>query len=157
MRRFAAIALIAGLAACQKAPSGQPPVTEVQATQIAEAAEASFTTGDTNKIMAQYADKAVMFDAGTADPSNDRKVQTGWARNFNSMKPADYKVSQRRIQLLGGDAFISSGIESFTVQAGVARPTVSARFTDVFQRQSDGSWKIVHEHMSSPPAAAVAN
>ncbi|MBA3668835.1 MAG: nuclear transport factor 2 family protein [Sphingomonas sp.] len=157
MRRFATIALIAGLAACQKAPSGQPPVTEAQAAQIAESAEENFTTGDTNKIMAQYADKAVMFDAGTADPSDDRKIQTGWARNFNSMKPADYKVSQRRIQLLGGDAFISSGIENFTVQAGVARPTVSARFTDVFQRQSDGSWKIIHEHMSSPPAAAAAN
>jgi ketosteroid isomerase-like protein len=42
----------------------------------------------------------------------------------------------------------------FTVAAGAARPTISARFTDVFQRQRDGSWKIVHEHVSLPPAPA---
>ena len=157
MRLLATAMILATLAACQKAPSGQPPVSEAQAEQIARSAEANFTTGDVNRIMAQYADKAVMFDAGTANPSDDRKIETGWARNFNSMKPADYTVSQRRIQLIGGDAFISSGIESFTVQAGAARPTVNARFTDVFQRQSDGSWKIVHEHVSSPPPSAVAN
>ena len=155
MRLISAAVIAVSLAACQKAPSGQPPVTEAQAAKIAQNAEATFTSGDVNKIVDQYADKAVMFDASTADPSDDRKVQSGWAKNFNSMKPGNYTVSQRHIQLLGGDAFISSGIESFSVQAGVARPTVSARFTDVFQRQSDGSWKIVHEHMSSTPTPSI--
>ena len=139
------------LAACVKAPSGQPPVTEAQANQIALDAEASFTGGDLGKIMIHYADPAVMIDAATPEPNGDRKVQSGWARNFISMKPADYQVVGRHIQLLGGDAFISSGIERFTVESGAARPTVSARFTDVFQRQKDGSWKIVHEHVSMPP------
>lgn len=144
------------LAACAKAPSGQPPVTEAQASQIALNAEASFTTGDLGKIMAHYADPAVMIDAATVDPSGDRKVQTGWARNFISMQPADYRVPDRHIQLLGGDAFVSSGTETFTVAAGAARPTVSARFTDVFQRQRDGSWKIIHEHVSMPPTPTGA-
>ena len=142
--------------ACQKAPSGHPPVTEAQAARIAETAEASFTTGDAGKVMAQYAEGAVMIDAATADPSDDRKVQTGWAKTFVSMAPGDYKVPNRHIQLLGGDAFISSGIETFTVAAGTARPAVSARFTDVFQRQKDGSWKIVHEHISMPPTPSGA-
>ena len=57
----------------------------------------------------------------------------------------------RHIQLVGPDAFVSSGIERFTVAAGAARPTVSARFTDVFQRQKDGQWKIINEHVSMPP------
>ena len=148
----AAIALVA----CQKAPSGQPAVTAAQAEKIATAAEATFTTGDLNAIMNQYADGAEMIDASAPQPSADRKVQTGWARAFTCMKPADYKVSGRRIQLLGGDAFVSSGIENFTVAAGTGRPTVSARFTDVFQRQSDGGWKIVAEHVSMPPVAPPA-
>lgn len=153
--RLSSIVLLAfALAACQKAPSGNPPVTEAQAVKIAEQAEASFTTGDVKAIMAQYGDKAVMIDAASPNPSADRKVQTGWAQAFTSMQPADYKVVDRHIQLLGGDAFISSGIETFTVAAGAARPTVSARFTDVFQRQKDGSWKIVHEHVSMPPTPA---
>ena len=153
MRYSIIAALLPALAACQQ-PAARPPVTEAQAAQIAAAAEATFTTGDLGKIMDQYADQAVMIDASTADPSADRKIQSGWAKTFVSMKPADYQVAGRHIQLVGPDAFVSSGIERFTVEAGAARPTVSARFTDVFQRQSGGRWKIINEHVSMPPTPA---
>jgi hypothetical protein len=151
MRRLFIMSLLVALAACEKAPPANPPVTVAEATQIAEHAEASFTKGDVKAIMAQYANNAVMIDAASPDPSTDRKVQSRWAQTFVSMQPANYRVLNRKIQLLGSDAFISSGIETFTVAAGAARPTVSARFTDVFQRQKDGSWKIVNEHVSMPP------
>ncbi len=150
--RIAALAALVLLSSCLKAPAGRPAVTAAEAARIAAQAEASFTTGDVNAIMRQYADSAVMIDAASPAPSADRKVQTGWARNFVSMQPADYSVPDRRIQLLGPDAFISSGTETFTVAAGAARPRVSARFTDVFQRQKDGAWKIVHEHVSVLPS-----
>jgi ketosteroid isomerase-like protein len=144
-----AVAILTG---CKLQHSGEAqPVTRAEAAKIAEAAERNFTTGDVKKIMAQYADGAVMFDASHPEPSTDRKVQTGWAQDFASMKPADYHVPDRRIQIVGPDAFVSSGTEVFTVAAGAARPQISARFTDVFQRQSDGSWKIVNEHVSLPP------
>lgn len=144
---MAAMALLAG---CKQAPSGQAPVTVAEAGQIAVAAEASFTSGDLGKIMDHYADDAVMIDASKPDPSADRKVSTELAKGFVSMKPADYHVIGRHIQLIGPDAFVSSGVEQFTVAAGTARPTVSARFTDVFQR-TGSKWKIVHEHVSMPP------
>ena len=149
-------AAVLALPTCQKAPSGQPSVTKAEAAKVAEAAEATFTGTDTGKIMDQYADGASMIDASSPQPSTDRKVQTGWARAFTSMQPADYRVTGREIRLLGGDAFVSSGMEVFTVAAGAGRPTVSARFTDVFQRQSDGKWKIVAEHVSMPPTAVPA-
>ena len=139
------------IAGCKQTGPGPVPVTEAEATKIAETAEATFTTGDVGKIMDQYADGAVMIDASKPDPSADRKVASASAQAFVSMKPQDYQVMDRRIQLVGSSAFVSSGIERFTVAAGTARPTVSARFTDVFQRQPDNSWKIVHEHMSMPP------
>jgi len=152
MRADVALGLAAlALSGCKLQHSAQP-VTKAEATRIAEAAEANFTTGDVNKVMAQYADGAVMFDSSHAGLSTDRKVQTGWAQDFVSMKPADYHVPDRQVQVLGPDAFVSSGTEVFTIAAGNARPQISARFTDVFQRQSDGSWKIVHEHVSLPPA-----
>ena len=150
MHRLSVIAATLLLAACQQ-PAAHPAVTEAEAQKIALDAESTFTTGDLGKIMDHYADQAVMIDASTVNPSTDRKIQTGWAKNFISMKPADYQVADRHIQLVGPDAFISTGIERFTVGAGTARPTVSARFTDVFQRQSDGKWKIVNEHVSMPP------
>ena len=142
------------LAGCKEASQSHSPVTELEASAIAEKAEASFTTGAVNAVMDQYANGAVMIDASNPAPSTDRKVQTGWAKSFVSMKPAGYHVPDRHIQIVGPDAFVSSGTEVFTVQAGAANPTVSARFTDVFQRQRDGSWKIVHEHVSMPPTAS---
>jgi hypothetical protein len=153
VRAAAALVLaLAGLAGCKLHQSqDHSPVTKAEAAKIAEAAEANFTTGDVRKIIGQYAEGAVMFDAGHGPYSTDRKVQTGWAQDFVSMKPADYHVPDRQIQIVGPDAFVSSGTEIFTVAAGQARPTISARFTDVFQRQSDGSWKIVNEHVSLPP------
>ena len=150
----ASIVALVLLTGCAKKPGEHAPVTEAEATAVAERAEASFTTGNVEAIMAQYANGAVMIDASNAAPSTDRKVQTGWAKAFVSMKPTDYHVPDRHIQLLGPDAFISSGTEMATIEAGAARPTISARFSDVFQRQRDGSWKIVHEHVSMPPTAA---
>jgi len=152
---ISAISLVA-LGGCMRATPKHLPVTRDEATQIAEKAEATFTSGDLNAIMRQYAEGAVMFDASHAGLTTDRKVETGWAQSFVSMKPADYHVSDRQIQIVGPDAFVSSGTETFTVAAGAARPTVSARFTDVYQRQKDGSWKIVNEHVSMPPSTAPA-
>ena len=82
MRRSSIFLLPLALAACEKAPSDSSPVTVAEATQIAERAEASFTKGDVKAIMAQYASNAVMIDAGSPDPSTDRKVQSGWAQTF---------------------------------------------------------------------------
>ena len=157
MTRFAVLLPLAfGLTGCLKEQAAHAPVTEAEASSIAERAEASFTTGDVKAIMNQYADGAVMIDASNATPSTDRKVQTGWANAFVSMKPSSYRVPDRHIQIVGPDAFVSSGTEMFEVQSGAAAPTVSARFTDVFQRQRDGSWKIVHEHVSMPPTPVGA-
>ena len=153
MRVFVLCLGILAIAACKQAPAGHAAVTKAEAATIAEQAEANFTTGKVDDVMRQYAEGAVLFDAGHPTLSTDRKVQTGWARDFVSMKPADYHVPDRQIQLLGPDAFISSGTEVFTIESGTTRPTLSARFTDVFQRQPDGSWKIVHEHVPLPPAS----
>ena len=153
MRVFVLSMSILAVVGCKQAPPMHTAVTKAEAARIAEQAETNFTSGKVDDVMRQYAEGAVMFDAGHPTFSIDRKVQTGWARDFVSMKPADFHVPDRQIQLLGPDAFISSGTEVFTVESGTSRPTLSARFTDVFQRQRDGSWKIVHEHVSLPPTS----
>jgi ketosteroid isomerase-like protein len=156
MRRLFLTGGLLALCACKPMQTDQEPPSTAEATKIAERAEATFTTGDVDAIMRQYADNAVMFDASHPAISADRKVQSGWARDFVSMKPADYHVPDRQIQILGPDAFISSGTEVFTIEAGQTRPQISARFTDVYQRQKDGSWKIVNEHVSMPPTPNAA-
>lgn len=153
MRHWALAGLgLLAVASCKQSPADHSAVTVAEATKIAQQAEANFMTGKVEDVMRQYAPGAVMFDATHPHYSTDRKVQTGWASDFVSMKPADYRVPDRQIQIVGPDAFVSSGTEVFTIASGSLRPTITARFTDVFQRQGDGSWKIVHEHVSLPPA-----
>lgn len=156
MRRFIPIAALLLLAACQQ-QAGEAklvPPTQAQAEKIIESTEKSYGSGNAAEIMAHYADGAVMFDQGLLAPIADRQLQTKLTQGFAATQPRDFTVANRAIQILDADTFVASGVTSFTIQLGQARQPTRARFTQVYQRQGDGSWKIVHEHMSAPPAGS---
>ena len=88
----------------------------------------------------------------TLAPTTDRNLQTRGNAAFLTMKPADFRVDPRHVQLLDNDTIVASGVLSFTANVGAARPVLKTRYTQVYQRQPDGSFKIVHEHMSVAPA-----
>ena len=156
MRCSILIATLPLLAACQQ-QTGEAklvPPTQAQAAKIIEATDQSYTSGDTNRIMASSANGAVMFDQGLLAPVADRQLQTKLTQGFAASQPRDFSVANRAIQVLDAETFVSSGVTSFTIQLGQARQPVRARFTQVYQRQPDGTFKIVHEHMSAPPAGS---
>ena len=150
-----------GLAGCndqQSAPTaatGQgdsgTPLTQADAEKIVAAAEAAWNSGRVETVMANYADGAVVFDTTTLPPTTDRNIQTRGNAAFLTMKPSDFRVDPRHVQLLDQDTIVASGVLSFTANVGAARPVLKTRYTHVYQRQPDGAFKIVHEHMSSPP------
>ena len=155
--RIALIAAALALAGCQQQTADQAklaPVTQKQAETIIAATEKSYGSGDANQIMAHYAEGAVMFDQGLLAPVADRQLQTKLTQGFAATQPRDFTVANRSIQLLDADTFVASGVTSFTIQLGQARQPVRARFTQVYQRQGDGTFKIAHEHMSAPPAGS---
>ena len=157
MVKFILIAALPLLAACQLKQSSEArldPPTQAQAEKIIEATEKSYSSGMTDQIMAHYSDGAVMFDQGLLAPVTDRQLQTKLTQGFAATQPRDFTVANRAIQLLDADTFVTSGVTSFTIQLGQARQPVRARFSQVYQRQADGSWKIAHEHMSAPPAGS---
>ena len=134
------------------AASSATSISQADAEKIVAEAHASFTGGDAFKIMEFYAPGAVMFDPSHVEPTGDRAIQTKWAAEFVAMKPSDLVTQMRAVQILDGDTIVASGIAAFLADVGGHRQRLSSRYTQVFQRQSDGSWKIVHEHMSLPPA-----
>ena len=150
-----------GLAGCtdqQSAPTaatGQgdsgAPVTQADAEKIVAAAEAAWNSGRVETVMANYTDGAVVFDTTTLPPTTDRNIQTRGNAAFLTMKPSDFRVDPRHVQLLDQDTIVASGVLSFTADVGAARPVLKTRYTQVYQRQPDGAFKVVHEHMSSPP------
>jgi len=136
-------------AAEQGTTSGR--LTQADAEKIVADAEAAWSSNRVETVMANYADGAVVFDTATLPPTTDRNIQTRGNAAFLTMKPADFRVDPRNVQLLDNDTIVASGVLSFTANVGAARPVLKTRYTDVYQRQPDGGFKIVHEHMSSPP------
>ncbi len=126
-------------------------LTQAQAEKIVADAETAWSSGRIESVMANYADGAVVFDTSTLAPTIDRNVQTRGNAAFMTMKPADFRVDPRHVQLLDNDTIVASGVLSFTANVGAARPLLRTRYSQVYQRQADDGWKIVHEHMSAPP------
>jgi len=150
-----AVSLIA-LAACQpqKPEAAVTVPTDAEAALIVDAAEAEWTSADTGRIMAAYKEGGVWFDPVAVEPSADRAVQTKWTDGFTAMKLTEKSIAAKNIQVLDGDTIVASGIGTFK-GATQAEP-ISFRYTDVYEKQPDGKWLIVHEHLSSPPSEAAA-
>lgn len=147
------------LSACdvQKKPGGGDDTAAAAAATPEEAVaavEQSWRSGSAEAAMAHYAPDAVVFSTQTLPPTRDRNVVTRETADFMAMKPADFTVTERNLQKLDEDSAISSGIVAFTAEVGPARQMLRARFTQALQRQEDGRWLIVHEHMSLPPPGA---
>ena len=156
MVNYMPVAVLPLLAACQQpaAEARLDPPTQAQAETIINATEKSYASGNAAEIMAHYADGAVMFDQGLLAPISDRQLQTKLTQGFAATQPRDFTVANRAIQVLDADTFVASGVTRFTIQLGQSRQPVRARFTQVYQRQGNEAFKIVHEHMSAPPAGS---
>jgi ketosteroid isomerase-like protein len=146
----------AALAACQpaanksEAPASAKP-TDAEAAAIVDKVETTFNSGDAKTIMANYRDDAVLFDPVEPEPTADHATAMRWNENFAKMKLSGMQVPNRRIQVLDADTIVSSGIGEFTKSGAGEKVPAKFRYTDVYQRQPDGSWKVVHEHISFPP------
>ena len=128
--------------------------TAEDAAAVIAAVEDSWKSGSAETAMSHYAPDAVVFSTGKLPPTRDRNVVTQETAGFMAMKPADFTVTERNTQKLDDNTIVSSGIVGFTAEVGPARQMLRARFTQVLQKQADGRWLIVHEHMSLPPAGA---
>ncbi|MDB5697384.1 MAG: hypothetical protein JWN69_188 [Alphaproteobacteria bacterium] len=148
------------LSGCQgsEAPAAAAEVapTTSESMAIVGNAEENWNSGDVAKIMSPYQEGAVMIDAMAPAPSVDRAVQEKWTKGFAAMKLDSHQVPDRRIQVLDAKTMIASGTATFQSSTHATAKPVVVRFTDVYQKQDDGSWKIVHEHLSNVPAAVGA-
>lgn len=151
-------ASLLALAACTPQPAAENKAaaapTEAEAAAIVDAAEGQWTSADTGKIMAAYKEGGVWFDPVAVEPSADWAVQTKWTDGFTAMKLTEKTIAAKNVQMLGDDTIVASGIATF--KSGAEGDPVTFRYTDVYEKQPDGKWLIVHEHLSAPPVAAAA-
>ncbi|RJF94099.1 YybH family protein [Sphingomonas cavernae] len=136
--------------------AGAAPPTEAEAAAAIDKVESTFTSGNAQTIMANYAPGAVFFDAMVAEPTDDRATATKWTEGFVAMKPSAFSPGARRIQVLDADTFISSGVGTIDATVENRPAKLQMRYTDVYQKQADGTWQVVHEHLSVPPKGEAA-
>ncbi len=61
------------------------------------------------------------------------------------------EIVEALVQTIGDSAYLHSGMYNFEVGPDDNRSTVEARFTFLWQKDSDGKWKIAHHHSSVRP------
>jgi ketosteroid isomerase-like protein len=158
-RTFAVVASVATMAAtgaCQKqaAPAEAATTAKISAADAAaavEAAQAAWVSMDAAKIDALYAPDVVGFDPIAAPLSTERATWTKLQHGFAAMKFDHVDTPDRKIQILNDDTFVVSGTATFTSKDGPLK-SMPMRFNDVYQKQPNGSFLIVNEHVSVVPS-----
>lgn len=146
---------VGGCSNVVKTNAAAPMLSEADATAIQDKTEGVWKSMDAKAIDALYAPDVVGFDVSAPPLSTDRANWTKLQEGFAGMKLDKATDMERKIQVLDADTFVASGtteMSSATVPANVFK----LRFTDVYEKQADGKWLIVNEHVSAVPAAPKA-
>ena len=141
------------LSACQKADApAAAAVTEPDASAAFDATVAAWGSMDAAKVKALYASDVAGYDYTNAPLVTDRAIWDKDQDSFAAAKLDQITVTEKKIQLLGPDAFVVSSTSEGKSTAVPANNT-TFRCTDIYQRQADGKWLIVNENCGAPPKA----
>jgi ketosteroid isomerase-like protein len=119
---------------------------------LAERAEA-MRAGDAALLVAGYAPSAVKFDLApplrTAGPEvGDPDRLRGWFAGFDG--PVDYEITELGVTVGADVAFTHSLNRLAATPMGAPGPFELWFRATLGLRKIDGSWRIVHEHNSTP-------
>ena len=148
---LAALALLGGTTACKKVETAK--LDESVAAKASDDMLATALSGDIAKVDGMYAkDDIVAVDAVAADLATSSDQMHKFNEGFLSLKFDKMSYTERKIQVLDGEDFIVTAKVHAESSTGPIKAT-DFRLTDVFRKQSDGSFKIVNEHISMPQPA----
>ena len=111
----------------------------------------SLKTHDSDKVVANYADDAVLLPTVSNKPRTNHEEIKDYFNAFLKKDPSG--VIDRRIIKIGCNIAQDVGTYTFTFKGG---QKVSARYTFVYEYK-DGDWLIAHHHSSAMPEKAAAH
>jgi uncharacterized protein (TIGR02246 family) len=117
----------------------------------------AFKRGDSATVMASYADDAIVMMPNEEASRGREGVRKVFRDMLSQMTVKDFKVTTDDV-MVGGDLAVETGKYEWTLQPK-ANPNAKevkdkGKFVTVWQRQSDGSWKIVRDIINSDLPAA---
>ena len=159
-RHLAAALVLAGLIACSPTSRSEQASDSALAdtlTAIIEGAYAFDRPGALERMSALYAesDRVVSASGGVITLSAD-SVRAGianfWELAGQNMRDATWTWGEVHVDRLSADAAVLTATWSIPHIAPAGQPhVIEGAWTAVFRRL-EGEWKIIHEHLSTPPA-----
>lgn len=164
MRRFLLLSVIAAAACSPEAPKpavteapkpvveAPKPPTEAEALAVANAIEPLMLAKDAPGIVALYADTAVLVDPMAPELITTKEANLAATKGLVDANVVKVTVHDRKVQVLDADTFVVTMIGSLDTKPPKGKAeTMTMRVTDVYQKQADGKWLAVNEHVSAMP------
>jgi ketosteroid isomerase-like protein len=153
------IALSVGVLGCAQPSSDSgddAALADTLGTLIADAYDFG-RPGTLERMIELYdtSERVVSASGGQVTASAD-SVRSGivrfWEQAGQNMRDAEWRWDEVHVERLGGEAAVLTGTWSIPHIAPDGQPhVIEGAWTAVFRRIG-GEWKIVHEHLSAPPA-----
>lgn len=111
---------------------------------------AALQSKKSDAVAALYAEDNTFIPTMSGTFRKGQEEAEGYFEHFLQKNP-EGQIVEDECQAGGPDLYVHSGHYNFVVGPEDKRETVEARFTYVWRRESDGSWKIMHHHSSVKP------
>lgn len=102
-----------------------------------------------------YANQSILLPTLSNEPATDFASKVDYFTDFMARHPRVISVDESflRWASTAHDTAINSGLATLetTDKTTGAKSTVYVRFTFVYQKQEDGTWKIIEHHNSMMP------
>ena len=161
---LAAVAALALVACQQPAPTAEAPAAAPVAVMPTQAdvdaayakLDAALKAKDAAAIAAMYTPESVYVGPmENAVMKSDSAAVLAGVTEWLKTDPSQ-TTNSIEVQLLDADTFVASGLVTLDFKRN-GRPTwLLQRFTDVWEKQSDGQWRIAASHASNAPKPVLA-
>ena len=107
---------------------------------------------DSSKVAQYYAQGPhTFFDIAPLKYASWDEYQAGSANLLNEYKSMKLEVNDDfQSHIVGDTAWCTATVKSDMMKKNDKREMATFRWTGIFQKQKDGKWLIVHEHVSEP-------
>ena len=154
MRNAAAFLALVLLVACNP-PTGAGQQADDAVREQEAAFSAAVAAEDLEAAAAFYAPDAQLINPGAAPSTTPDAIRNAHAEIFNDPNGALTFATDNVIVPSSGDYAVTEGSFTITYSNAQGQPeTASGRYVTLWQRQDDGSWKIIRD-IATPGAPAA--
>ena len=153
------VVALAGCATAGSTPSAarEPAAVRQEIQRRLDEHVADFKRGDPAAVAAIYTDDVIVSPANVDDIRGRAAMEAFLSPLFSGVTFTDLAYQVREVSVRGDTAFAFGTYSSNAGPRGQAAVSDRGRFSTVWVRQPDGSWKIRRSHFNSsvPPAPAA--